>query len=152
MVSTPRIYFNKLVCLVLFVLVLFHEFKNNIPREFGFQLWSEARYRKDLKEDLGILHSMGHRVHISCSHPQHKVLFFFSSTPGGFHSLLEVMTEPVFLKSPTGFNVSLYYLALMWGNDFNISSSQAGCAGVKLDMTSEIMPAQNTSQTASCMI
>lgn len=76
MVSTPRIYFNKLVWLVLFVLVLFHEFKNNITREFGFQPRSEAQYRKDLKEDLGILHPMGHRVHISCSHPQHKVLFF----------------------------------------------------------------------------
>lgn len=81
-----------------------------------------------------------------------SIRFFSSSTPGGFHSLLEVMTEPVFLKSPTGFNISFYYLVLMWGNDFNISSRQAGCAGVKLDMTSEIMPAQNTSQTASCMI
>lgn len=75
-VSTPRIYFNTLVWLVPFLLVLFHEFKNNIPREFGLQPRSEAQYRKDLKEDLGIPHSMGHRVHTSCSHPRHKVLLF----------------------------------------------------------------------------
>lgn len=76
MVSTPRICFNKLVWLVLFVLGLLHECKNNIPREFGLQPRSEARHRKDLKEDLGIPHSRGHRVHTSSSHPQHKVLFF----------------------------------------------------------------------------
>lgn len=69
MVPTPRIYFNKLVWLVLFVMGLFHEFKNNIPRESGLQPQSEARYRKDLKEDLGIPHLMGHSTHFLQSSP-----------------------------------------------------------------------------------
>lgn len=136
MVSTPTIYFNKFVWLVVLVLVLFHEFKNNISRKFGLQPQSESRHRKDLKEDLGIPQSMDTEYTLPAVIP--SIRFFSSSIPGGFHSLLEVMTRPVFLKAPTGFNVSLYYLVLMWGNDFNISSRQAGCAGVKLDMTSEI--------------